>query len=180
MIKTMRTFLGFVLMLLVCVVVQGEEISFKNIGRIGKKEQKTVEQKEQFILKPIGKVRKVEGSTKLILEKKYEPALQGLDKNSHVWVLWWFDRNDTAEKRLILQVHPCGNPENPLTGIFACRSPYRPNLIALSLCRILSVENNVVELEKIDAFDETPILDLKPYIPGYDSNDNAVTAKWKR
>lgn len=97
-----------------------------------------------------------------------------------MWVLWWFDRNDTVEKRSILQVHPCGNPENPLTGVFACRSPFRPNLIALSLCRILSVENNVVELEKIDAFDETPILDIKPYIPGYDSADDAVTSKWKR
>jgi tRNA-Thr(GGU) m(6)t(6)A37 methyltransferase TsaA len=138
------------------------------------------EQKEQFILKPIGKVSKIEKSTKLILEKKYGPALQGLDKNSHVWVLWWFDRNDTPEKRSILQVNPCGNPENPLTGVFACRSPFRPNLIALSLCRILFVENNVVEIEKIDAFDETPILDLKPYIPGYDSADDAVTSKWKR
>jgi tRNA-Thr(GGU) m(6)t(6)A37 methyltransferase TsaA len=138
------------------------------------------EQNEQFILKRIGRVHKVEESTKLILEKEYEPALQGLEKNSHVWVFWWFDRNDTVEKRSILQVHPRGNPENPLTGVFACRSPFRPNLIALSLCRILSVENNVVELEKIDAFDETPILDLKPYIPGYDSADDAVTAKWRK
>jgi len=138
------------------------------------------EQKDQFILNPIGKVHKVEESTKLILEKKYEPALNGLDENSHVWVLWWFDRNDTVDKRSVLQVHPCGNPENPLTGVFACRSPYRPNLIALSLCRILSVKNNVVEVENIDAFDGTPILDLKPYVPGYDSADDAVTPKWKR
>lgn len=138
------------------------------------------EQKDRFILNPIGKVHEVEESTKLILEKKYEPALHGLDENSHVWVLWWFDRNDTADKRSVLQVHPCGNPENPLTGVFACRSPYRPNLIALSLCRILSVKNNVVEVENIDAFDGTPILDLKPYVPGYDSADDAVTPKWKR
>lgn len=138
------------------------------------------EQKDRFILNPIGKVHKVEESTKLILEKKCEPALNGLDENSHVWVLWWFDRNDTVDKRSVLQVHPCGNPENPLTGVFACRSPYRPNLIALSLCRILSVKNNVVEVENIDAFDGTPILDLKPYVPGYDSADDAVTPKWKR
>lgn len=61
-----------------------------------------------------------------------------------------------------------------MTGVFACRSPFRPNLIALSLCRVLSVKNNVVEIDKIDAFANTPILDLKPYIPGYDSAEASV------
>ena len=63
---------------------------------------------------------------------------------------------------------PCGNRKNPLTGVFACRSPVRPNLIGLSLCKIVSVEGRVVNVEKIDAFDKTPVLDLKPYAPGID------------
>jgi len=131
-------------------------------------------QEKQFILKPIGLVKKENESTMLLLNKDFEPALKGLDGFSHVWVLWWFDRNDNAEKRSVLQVHPRGNLNNPLTGVFACRSPARPNLIALSLCRILSVRNNIVEVEKIDAFSNTPILDLKPYIPGYDSTPASV------
>jgi len=132
---------------------------------------------KQFILKPIGSVHKEKGRTTLVLNKNLETATRGLDSFSHVWVLWWFDRNDTPKKRSILQVHPRGNKKNPLTGVFACRSPVRPNLVALSLCRILSVKKNVVEIDKIDAFANTPILDLKPYIPGYDSA-NASVPDW--
>jgi tRNA-Thr(GGU) m(6)t(6)A37 methyltransferase TsaA len=129
---------------------------------------------KQFILRPIGSVHKENGHTTLVLNKKVEPALLGLDGFSHVWVFWWFDRNDTPKKRSVLQVHPRGNSKNPLTGVFACRSPARPNLIALTLCRVLSVKGNVVEIDKIDAFSDTPILDLKPYIPGFDSAKASV------
>jgi len=100
--------------------------------------------------------------------KTYKDALKGLDGFSHVFVLYWFDRNDTPEKRSILQVHPRGNKKNPITGVFACRSPVRPNLIALSLCKIVSVEDGIVHIDKIDALNNSPILDLKPYIPNID------------
>lgn len=128
---------------------------------------------DQFIVKPIGSVQKSNGSTKLVLNKNVAPALQGLEGFSHVWVFWWFDQNDTPENRSILQVHPQGNRENPLTGVFACRSPSRPNPVALTLCRILSVKENTIEIEKIDAFANTPIIDLKPYIPSGDSADSS-------
>jgi tRNA (Thr-GGU) A37 N-methylase len=52
-----------------------------------------------------------------------------------------------------------------LTGVFACRAPVRPNLIALSVCRVLAVEKNLVTLDQLDAFPGTPIIDLKPFIP---------------
>ncbi|MGQ9574824.1 MAG: TrmO family methyltransferase domain-containing protein [Thermoguttaceae bacterium] len=85
-----------------------------------------------------------------------------MEKLSQIWVLYWFDRNDTPQKRSILQVHPRGDPNNPLTGVFATRSPVRPNLIALSRCKVLSVRENVIEIDEIDAFPDTPVLDLKP------------------
>jgi len=131
---------------------------------------------QHLILRPIGLVHKEKGHTTLVLNKEVEPALHGLGGFSHVWVFWWFDRNDTPKKRSILQIHPhpMGNKKNPLTGVFACRSPVRPNPIALTLCRVLSVKDNVVEIDKIDAFANTPILDLKPYIPGYDSAKASV------
>jgi tRNA (Thr-GGU) A37 N-methylase len=81
-------------------------------------------------------------------------------------------------KRAILQVHPRGNLQNPLTGVFACRSPVRPNLIALSLCKIVSVRGNVVEIDKIDAAENSPILDLKPFAPGQDSASDVSVPKW--
>lgn len=126
-----------------------------------------------FTVRPIGFVRKIEGRTLIVLDKKYQPGLLGLDRFSHVYVVWWFNRNDTPEGRATLQVHPRGSRKNPLTGVFATRSPRRPNLIALTLCKIVSVKANVVEVETIDAFADTPVLDMKPFIPGYDSTADA-------
>jgi len=121
-----------------------------------------------FELCPVGRVKRKDKSAHLHIFDKYTDALKGLDGFSHVFVLYWFDRNDIREKRSILQVHPRGNKKNPLTGVFACRSPVRPNLIALSLCKIISVKNNIVYIENIDALNNSPILDLKPYIPHID------------
>ena len=127
-----------------------------------------------FKLYPIGKVEKKDKSVRLRIFDRYADALKGLDGFSHVWVLYWFDKNDTPRERSILQVHPRGNKKNPLTGVFACRAPVRPNLIALSLCKLLSVKGGVVHIEKIDAFDGSPVLDLKPYAPGIDSPTKGV------
>ncbi|MDD4270101.1 MAG: SAM-dependent methyltransferase [Pirellulales bacterium] len=115
----------------------------------------------EFKVYPIGYVRKVDNRTTIVLDKKYEPGLLRMEKQAEIWVLWWFDRNDTPEKRSILQVHPQGNPDNPLTGVFATHSPVRPNLIAMTRCKIISVKDNVIEIEGIDAFPGTPVLDIK-------------------
>lgn len=131
-----------------------------------------------FTLRPIGRVEKLEDRTLIVLDKKYEPGLLGLDGWSHVYVFWWFDKNDTPDKRAVLQVHPRGDRQNPLTGVFATRSPFRPNLIAQSLCKIVAVKENSVEVETIDAFEGTPVLDLKPYAPGQDSAAAAKVPAW--
>lgn len=137
------------------MAARGEEVQEKETERF-------------FKLYPVGRVEKKGGGARVRIFEKYADALKGLDGFSHVHVLYWFDKNDTARKRSILQVYPRGNRKNPLTGVFACRAPVRPNLIALSLCKIVSVEGAVVNIEKIDAFDKTPVLDLKPYAPGID------------
>lgn len=116
-----------------------------------------------YSLSPIGWVRKAAGKTWIEIEPRYQSALLGVDELSSLWVLYWFDRNDTPEKRAVLQVHPRGNPENPLRGVFATRSPFRPNLIALSQVKLLAVRGNRIEIEAIDAYADTPVLDLKPY-----------------
>ena len=120
-----------------------------------------VDKPQEFRLYPIGHVRKTADKTTIVLDKKYEPGLLRMEKLSEIWVLWWLDRNDSPEKRAILQVHPQGNPDNPLTGVFATHSPVRPNLIAMTRCKIISVKENVIEIESIDAFPDTPILDIK-------------------
>ena len=116
---------------------------------------------QTFNVYPIGRVVREGGKTMIVLEKEYLPALLGLDKHKHVHVVYWFDKNDTPSKRAILQVHPRGDKNNPLTGVFATHSPFRPNLIAISRCEVISVKDNVIEIKDIDAFDNTPVIDLK-------------------
>jgi tRNA-Thr(GGU) m(6)t(6)A37 methyltransferase TsaA len=115
-----------------------------------------------YSMNPVGWIRKTGGRTYIEIDKRYQPALLGVSELTSIWVLYWFDRNDSPEKRSILQVHPRGDPSQPLRGVFATRSPVRPNLIALSSVRVLAVRDNVIEIDAIDAFADTPVLDLKP------------------
>ncbi len=116
----------------------------------------------RYTMSPVGWIKKTDGRTFIVIEPRYQAALLGVDQLSSLWVLYWFDRNDTPDRRAILQVHPRGDTTRPLRGVFATRSPFRPNLIALSNVRVLSVDGNVIEIDDIDAFADTPVLDLKP------------------
>ena len=122
-------------------------------------------ERKTYEMHPIGPVEKGDDWVRIRIFDPFVDGLLGLQEWSHVNVFYWFDQNDAPQKRAILQVHPQGNPENPLTGVFACRAPVRPNLIALSVCRVLAVEKNLVTLDQLDAFPGTPIIDLKPFIP---------------
>ena len=151
-----------------------------HLGNVTAEEDAQQVRPTEFTVRPIGHVQKKGERIVIILDKKYQEGLLGLEHWSHVQVIWWFDKNDTPEKRAILQVHPRGDQKNPLTGVFATRSPFRPNLIALSLCKIVSVKENVIEIEKIDAFEGTPVLDIKPYAPGQDSATEVRVPDWAK
>jgi tRNA-Thr(GGU) m(6)t(6)A37 methyltransferase TsaA len=115
-----------------------------------------------FTMKPVGWIRESSGKSYIEISMRYQPALLGVDNLKTIQVLYWFDRNDSPEKRAILQVHPRGDPDRPLRGVFATRSPFRPNLIAITEVRVLAVRDNIIEIDAIDAFADTPVLDLKP------------------
>jgi len=133
---------------------------------------------DSFSMQPIGQVKKQGEKTYLEIKPQYVPALKGLADFSHLWVFYWFHENDRPEARATLQVHPRRDPANPLTGVFACRSPERPNLIGLTACRLISIKGNVLEVADLDARDGSPIVDLKPYIPKGDSIPAATTPEW--
>jgi tRNA-Thr(GGU) m(6)t(6)A37 methyltransferase TsaA len=115
-----------------------------------------------YAMSPVGWIRKSGGKTFIVIDKRYQPALLGIDELKSLWVFYWFDRNDSPEKRAILQVHPRGDSSRPLRGVFATRSPFRPNLIAQTEVNVLAVRDNVIEIDGIDAYADTPVLDLKP------------------
>ena len=136
--------------------------------------------KSPYQIFPIGTVRKNGGEAAIEIDALYEKAMLGLEQFSHIFVLYWFHENDTPSKRNTLQVHPRGNPQNPLTGVFATHSPYRPNLIALSVCKILDIDQRLIKIERIDARDGTPVIDLKSYKPGPDATDHIRQPGWAR
>jgi len=138
-----------------------------------------VDRDAEYYLVSLGQVQRRDGRTWLVLKEKYAPGLVSLADFSHVMVFYWFDRNDTPEKRAFLQGYR-QNKKDPLTGVFATRSAVRPNLIAITTCRIISVKDSIVEIDGIDAFDGSPILDLKPYIPRNDVFLDAQIPEWVR
>ena len=131
-----------------------------------------------YQISSVGLIIKQHNVTTIEIDEKYEDAILGLNEFSHVIVCYWFHENDTPEKREILQVYPRGDSQNPLHGVFATRSPVRPNLIGLSICKILSIEDNIIQIDTIDAYDGSPVIDLKPYIPSIDSEVDVQVPEW--
>ncbi|MFC1585817.1 TrmO family methyltransferase [Fibrobacterota bacterium] len=128
---------------------------------LGAGDADSAEDQREFTVQSIGAVKKQEGRTFIVVEKKYVPGLLRMETLSHVTVVYWFDRNDNPEQRSILQVHPRRRRENPLTGVFATHAPVRPNLIGITRCKIISIENNIIEIDEIDAYPDSPVIDLK-------------------
>lgn len=135
---------------------------------------------EVYSIQSIGQVLKGSGTMRLEIFPQFRDGLLGLDEFSHVLVFYWFDRNDSPEKRATLRVHPRGDKANPLTGVFATRSPLRPNLIGLTVCKIRSVDAAGIAVDDIDAFDGSPIIDLKPYMPTYDGVTGVSVPEWAK
>jgi tRNA-Thr(GGU) m(6)t(6)A37 methyltransferase TsaA len=121
---------------------------------------------EDFNIFPVGIVKKTDNLVRIEIFDEFTDGLLGLGGFSHILVLFWFHENDTPQKRKVLQVHPRKDETIPLTGVFATHSPLRPNLIGLTICKIVSVEGNTIMIEDIDALDGSPVIDIKCYIPG--------------
>lgn len=129
---------------------------------------------------PIGKIENDGENVRIVLDKKYARGLQGLAEYSHVQILWWANACDNPNVRgTLTERKPYTNGPEEL-GVFAMRAPERPNPIAVSIADIAYVdeENGVVELCYVDAFDGTPVLDLKPYMPSIDRVENPKMPDW--
>lgn len=113
--------------------------------------------------------------SKIIVDEKWRDALDGIEQFSHLWIVFYFDRMPPVEQ---LRVHPMARAEIPLTGIFATRTPQRPNPIGIRAVPLLEIHDNVLRVRGLDALDGTPVLDIKPYHPNGDAIENARVAEW--
>jgi len=128
-----------------------------------------------YTLQPIGRIRSdlttreaaprqgYEGAPDAWIEitKSVAPALQGIVVGDALIILTWLHRS----ARDVLQVHPRGEIENPLTGVFATRSPDRPNPIGLHRVTVREINGNSLKVGPIEAIDGTPVVDIKPVLP---------------
>jgi len=135
---------------------------------------------ETFHMVPVGVIRREGESASVEIHEKFVEGLPGLEEFSHLHVLCWFHESDSKVKRATLRVHPRGDRNNPITGVFATRSPRRPNPLALYTSRIHAIRDNRIEIDSIDALDGTPVIDIKPYIPESDSISGATVPGWVR
>lgn len=135
---------------------------------------------QNFQVHPVGKVTVHEEGTLIELEAKYIPALQALDEFSHIAVIWWFSDFDNEEMRNTLEVPQPYKHSPEVMGIFATRSPVRPNPIALTIVQLLHVDHDkgMILIPYMDANDGTPILDIKPYTPSLDRVNAPVVPTW--
>ncbi len=99
----------------------------------------------------------------VVVDEGFEVALEDLDGFDRVWLIYWLDRAGPYKPRVI----PYRDTREH--GLFATRSPCRPNPIGLSVVRLLGRENNVLKVRGIDILDGTPLLDIKPYVPEFDA-----------
>ena len=142
--------------------------------------------KSRYCFRPIGYVRKglpvskdkgitsrFQFISEIYVFDEYVEGLTGLEEFSHAIILWVIDRR----KKISLVGHPHGDLDKPLIGVFATRSPNRPTPIGLTIVELVSIEGNVVRVRGLDAWDNTPILDIKPY-DHYDHVNSFKVPEW--
>ena len=99
---------------------------------------------------------------RIVFRPEFREAAGDLHRGDEVLVLTWLHQG----RRDVLSVHPRGDVNRPLAGVFATRAPDRPNPIGLHAVRIEEVEENAITVHNLEAIDGTPVLDIKPVLGG--------------
>lgn len=116
-------------------------------------------------------------TSQIVINEEYIDCLDGIEDFSHIIVIFWTN-GVPDEARQIKRVHPGGLMEMPLKGIFATRSPVRPNPICKTTVRLLYKNAAILVVEGLDAINDTPVIDIKPHLPFSDSPLNVKLADW--
>jgi len=118
---------------------------------------------EQATGTPIQPYRAANAPGYVILRPEFVDGLEDLDGFDRVWLIYWFHRAGAAKMSVIPYRDTVAH------GLFATRVPARPNTIGMSCVRLLNIEGNILRLAEVDILDDTPLLDIKPYVPQYDN-----------
>jgi len=129
-------------------------------------------------LKFIGRVKESGEEAKLEIFQEFCDGLRGINEFSHLIILYWFHLRDNEKERRTLLVFPRRHAVNVEKGVFACRSPSRPNPIGLSVVELIKIEGRILTVKGLDAFKDSPIIDIKPYLPRADSVPDAHVPSW--
>ena len=149
-----------------------------------------IQELPEITLRPIGVVRnsvkepQAPGfdwsgvKSRILIHPELGDGLLGLESYSHINVLFWPHLVPAEVIGSKHRLHPRDDPENPLQGILATRSQIRFNPILVTAVPLLSVKDNALVVRGLDAVDGTPVLDIKPYFPHFDSIPDAQVADW--
>ena len=111
----------------------------------------------------IGVVEKVEGDTSTILiYPEFAPGLDGLDAYKRLYILYWLHGGDNPARRATLRVVPRRHGATEERGVFSTHSPHRPNPVGLTIVELVKMEGNRLTVKGLDAFEDSPIVDIKP------------------
>jgi len=115
--------------------------------------------------------------SEIVLEKGFAKALDGIEDFSHVFIIFWMHKISKTEKT-VLQVHPRGRSGLLLVGTLADRGPNHPNPFGLTLVEVIKRRENVLWVRGLDAYDRTPVLDIKPYGCPWEVVTDSRAPKW--
>jgi tRNA (adenine37-N6)-methyltransferase len=113
------------------------------------------------------------------LDERFADGLDGIETFSHVLVLFWMHRAAEAEP-VRMRRRPQGRQDMPEVGIFAQRARHRPNPIGVTAVRLLRREQNRLIVQGLDAINGTPVVDVKPYVPQFDTVESPSVPAWIR
>jgi tRNA-Thr(GGU) m(6)t(6)A37 methyltransferase TsaA len=119
--------------------------------------------KNTYELNKLGSVKQNDKGFYIEIDPKYQKALTNIEGFSHLNVVWWANESDQADYRQVLVTKKPYTKGPDELGIFATRSPYRPNPICVSIVQVLGIDDNKIYVPYIDAFVDTPVVDIKPY-----------------
>lgn len=118
-----------------------------------------------------------EVESEIVLSERWGDALEGLNEFSHLWIIFYFDRIPPVDS---VRVRPMRWLELPLVGLFATRTPQRPNPLGLSVVELIEVRGRTLRVRGLEALDGSPVLDIKPYLPRGDAIQNTRVPAWAK